>query len=105
MNSPMKPLDARPVRPSWGRALLGAVRPHSLWRTIPAATIVGTTLFWVNLYANVRDDPFTWLLAMQIALTYLVPWMNATMGIAIGLRHAGSSAAHSGGGPPNPHGC
>jgi hypothetical protein len=42
----------------------------------------------VNLYSSMRNDPLTWVLAGQIALTFLVPWLNATMGIAIGLRHS-----------------
>ncbi|ANS32310.1 putative membrane protein (plasmid) [Rhodococcus opacus] len=46
----------------------------------------------VNLYSHVRVGPFTWVLAVQIALTYVVPWLNATMGIAIGLRHTGRSS-------------
>jgi hypothetical protein len=47
---------------------------------------VGPTLFVVNLYSSVRHGPFTLTLAGQIVLTFLVPWLNATMGIAIGLR-------------------
>jgi len=73
-------------RVTWRAALLAAVSRRSLCRTLPAATAVGTTLFLVNLYSSVRSDPFTWVLATQIALTFLVPWLNATMGIAIGLR-------------------
>ncbi|HEX4558992.1 MAG TPA: hypothetical protein VH166_07355 [Mycobacterium sp.] len=76
----------------WHQAVLGAVRGGSLSRTIPAATAVGSTLFMVNLYSAVHDGPFTWTLAGQIALTFLVPWLNATLGIAIGLRSASSPA-------------
>ncbi|MEN4476892.1 hypothetical protein [Mycolicibacterium cosmeticum] len=71
----------------WPSALRGAVRRRSVCRTVPAAAIVGSTLFMVNLFSSVRDDPFTWVQASQIMLTFLVPWLNATMGIAIGLRH------------------
>jgi hypothetical protein len=58
----------------------------------------------VNLYSSARDDPFTWVLAAQITLTFLVPWLNATMGIAIGLRHGNpppvpGAAARSGSSP------
>ncbi|MFD9001523.1 hypothetical protein ACFV0T_11220 [Streptomyces sp. NPDC059582] len=60
-------------------------------QTTTAALIVGSTLFMVNLYAQVRDGPFTWVLTMRIALTFLVPWFNATMGIAIGSRKPGAS--------------
>ncbi|MGW1726434.1 hypothetical protein ACWCQK_26290 [Streptomyces sp. NPDC002306] len=60
-------------------------------QTTTAALIVGSTLFMVNLYSQVRDGPFTWVLAMRIALTFLVPWFNATMGIAIGSRKSSAS--------------
>jgi hypothetical protein len=87
----------------WRDALVGALHRRSLSRTIPAATIVGSILFMVNLYSSVRDGPFTWVLAAQITLTFLVPWLNATMGIAIGLRHGspspGPPAAGRGGEP------
>lgn len=69
--------------------MLGAVRRRSLYRTVPAAIIVGTTLFMVNLYSTVRTGPFAWHLVGQTTLTFLVPWLNATMGIAIGLRSGG----------------
>jgi hypothetical protein len=77
---------SQPPRLPWHQALLGAVQRRSLYRTVPAALIVGTTLFMVNLYSTVRAGPFAWHLAGQITLTFLVPWLNATMGIAIGLR-------------------
>ena len=61
----------------------------------------------VNLYSSARDDPFTWVLAARITLTFLVPWLNATMGIAIGLRHGNpppvpGGAAGSGSSPNVP---
>ncbi|MFD8079438.1 hypothetical protein ACFV3E_43260 [Streptomyces sp. NPDC059718] len=59
-------------------------------QTTTAALIVGSTLFMVNLYSQVRDGPFTWPLAARTALTFLVPWLNATMGITIGLRRPGT---------------
>lgn len=55
-------------------------------QTTVAALIVGSILLMVNLYSPVREGPFTWALTARIALTFLVPWFNATMGIAIGLR-------------------
>ncbi|MFD7407026.1 hypothetical protein ACFV7R_31105 [Streptomyces sp. NPDC059866] len=72
-------------------ALRSAVRGRSLTQTIVAALAVGSVLFLVNLYSQVRDGPFTWVLASRVALTFLVPWLNATMGIAIGLRKPGAS--------------
>ncbi|MGW8949103.1 hypothetical protein [Streptomyces sp. NPDC055709] len=76
---------------AWSVALRGAVRGRSLTQTIAAALAVGSILFMVNLYAQVRDGPFTWVLASRVALTFLVPWLNATMGITIGLRRSGAS--------------
>jgi len=70
----------------WRHALRGAIRTKALSRTMPAAFIVGSILFMVNLYSAVRTGPLTWMLAVQITLTFLVPWLNATVGIAIGLR-------------------
>jgi hypothetical protein len=61
-----------------------------------AALVVGSVLFMVNLYSQVRHGPFTWVLASRVALTFLVPWLNATMGIAIGLRRP---ALHRAAGP------
>lgn len=57
-----------------------------------AALTVGSILFMVNLSSQVREGPFTWLLTARIALTFLVPWFNATVGIAIGLRKPGASS-------------
>ena len=71
---------------SWRAALRAAVSFGSLRRTLLAAFVVGTTLFFVNLFAQVRSDGVSGLLALRIVLTYLVPWGNATFGIAIGLR-------------------
>ncbi|MFI2304317.1 hypothetical protein ACH5AL_36645 [Actinacidiphila glaucinigra] len=75
---------------AWSAALRGAVRGRAMAQTTTAALIVGSTLFMVNLYSQVRDGPFTWVLAARTALTFLVPWLNATMGITIGLRRAGT---------------
>lgn len=71
---------------SWSAALHGAVRGRSLVQTIGAASAVGSVLFMVNLYAQVRQGPLTWALTARIVLTFLVPWLNATLGLAVGLR-------------------
>jgi hypothetical protein len=70
----------------WRAALRQAVTPRALRRTLTAAFVVGTTLFFVNLFGQVHDTRMTPLVAVRIALTYLVPWGNATFGIALGLR-------------------
>ncbi|KOV51414.1 hypothetical protein ADL00_40665 [Streptomyces sp. AS58] len=75
-------------------ALRGAVRGRALAQTMAAALTVGSVLFMVNLFSQVREDPFTWVLAVRIALTFLVPWLNATLGLAIGLRRAGAPPRH-----------
>ncbi|MGW2047692.1 hypothetical protein ACWCPF_21290 [Streptomyces sp. NPDC001858] len=75
-------------------ALRGAVRGRALGQTIAAALAVGSTLFMVNLYSQVVDGPFTWALTLRVALTFLVPWLNATLGLAIGLRKAGAAPRH-----------
>ena len=79
---------------SWRRALLGAMGARSLRQTVLAATIVGSVLSVVNLSSSVLNGRFTWVLAGRIALTFLVPWLNATMGVAIGLRHPRALPGH-----------
>ena len=70
----------------WGTAFRGAFRPGALVQSTAAAFVVGSILFMVNLYSHVRSGPFTADLAVRITLTFVVPWANATTGIAIGLR-------------------
>lgn len=91
MSLPEHDLQAKTPPVAWSVALHGAVRGRSMAQTTTAALIVGSTLFMVNLYSQVRDGPFTWILTLRIALTFLVPWFNATMGIAIGSRKPGAS--------------
>jgi hypothetical protein len=71
---------------TWRAALGAAVSGRALRRTAVAAMIVGTTLFLVNLADAVHHGPMTWQLCTKILLTYVVPWANATFGIAIGFR-------------------
>ena len=73
-------------RVGWGEAFRGAFRRGALMQSTAAAFVVGSTLFMVNLFAQVRTGPFTADLALRITLTFVVPWANATTGIAIGLR-------------------
>jgi hypothetical protein len=71
---------------SWPTALRGAFRYGALAQSTVAALLVGSTLFVVNLLAQVREGPVTPGLLTRVGLTFLVPWLNATIGIAIGLR-------------------
>ena len=80
----------------WAPALRGAVSRRSLMQTSVAALLVGGTLLMVNLYSALRDGPLTWRLAIQVFLTFFVPWMNATMGIALGLRKSAVIAREPG---------
>src|SRR5262249_18596737 len=89
MSPPEQDPEASAPAVAWSVALRGAVRGRSLAQTTTAALLVGSTLFMVNLYSQVREGLFTWVLATRIALTFLVPWFNATMGIAIGVRKPG----------------
>jgi hypothetical protein len=79
----------------WGKALRGAVRRGSLAQTTVAALIVGGILMMVNLSSQLRQGPVTWVLVLRVALTFIVPWFNATMGIAIGLRKSGAPPSHT----------
>ncbi|MGW1542029.1 hypothetical protein ACWCPM_17655 [Streptomyces sp. NPDC002309] len=83
--SEVRNVESRPEVP-WSVALRGAVRGRSLVQTTVAALSVGSVLFMVNLYTQVQQGPLTWVLTSRIALTFLVPWLNATLGLAIGLR-------------------
>ncbi|MEV7992096.1 hypothetical protein AB0O67_09300 [Streptomyces sp. NPDC086077] len=76
----------------WSAALRGAVRGRSLVQTTVAALAVGSVLFMVNLHSQVQQGPITWALTSRIVLTFLVPWLNATLGLAIGLRKSGTPA-------------
>jgi hypothetical protein len=98
MNPTGQDSPAKADRVPWSRALRGALRGRSIVQSATAAMTVGSILFMVNLYSHVRDDPFTWALATRIVLTFFVPWLNATLGIAIGLRRPAASGT-----PGNDH--
>ncbi|MET8413063.1 hypothetical protein ABZV34_34240 [Streptomyces sp. NPDC005195] len=91
MSLPEQDPRAKTPPVAWSVALRGAVRGKAVAQTTTAALIVGSTLFMVNLYSQVREAPFTWALTARVALTFLVPWFNATMGIVIGLRKSDAS--------------
>lgn len=102
MSQPEQDPQAKTPPVAWSAALRGAVRGRALAQTTTAALLVGSTLFMVNLYAQVREGPFTWVLAVRVVLTFLVPWLNATMGIAIGLRRPGAPPRRPAGTPAAP---
>lgn len=73
-------------RCTWRHAFRAALRARSLRRSVTAAAIVGTTLFTFNLAHEAFSKPVTLMLCIKAVVTYLVPWLNATFGIAIGVR-------------------
>ncbi len=77
----------------WVQALRLATNRQSLARTILAAAVVGTLLTLVNLAGRTLPGHLTIPLLGRMLLTYLVPWANATLGIAIGVRDR-SRATH-----------
>ncbi|MED7822091.1 hypothetical protein [Streptomyces chiangmaiensis] len=91
--------EPRPESPgvTWSAALHGAVRGRALGQTTTAALTVGSILFMVNLYSQLVDGPLTWAFTLRVVLTFLVPWLNATLGLAIGLRKAGAPPRHRSG--------
>lgn len=115
MSLPEQDIQAKTPTVTWSEALRGAVRGRAMAQTTVAALTVGSILFMVNLYSQIRQGPFTWALTVRTALTFLVPWFNATMGIAIGLRKPGGSPCRQTGpadgatlqesGPPSPQAC
>jgi hypothetical protein len=77
----------------WVQALKLATNRQSLTRTILAAAVVGTLLTIVNLAGRTVPGHLTTPFLVRMLLTYLVPWGNATLGIAIGVRDR-SRATH-----------
>jgi len=71
---------------TWGEALREALRPRALRRSALAAGVVGTTLLVANLGGELLTASMSMRLGVQVFLTYAVPWGNATLGIAIGIR-------------------
>ena len=73
-------------RASWRDALARAVRPRALQRSIPAALVVGTSLWFVNLSAVYLDGRVTAVVVLQTVLTFVIPWLNATFGMTMAFR-------------------
>jgi len=78
---------------SWPGALRVAVSGQSLRRTLAAAFVVGTTLTVANLGGSLLSEGLTAGISVKLALTYLVPWGNATFGIAVGQRDRSAKGA------------
>ncbi|QWF20471.1 hypothetical protein KM427_15930 [Nocardioides sp. LMS-CY] len=72
---------------SWPAALRGAVGRQSLKRTCAAALVVGTTLAVVNFGGQLATTGLSVAVVVKLLLTFLVPWGNATFGVALGQRH------------------
>lgn len=70
----------------WGSALRNALRPRALRRTVPAALVVGTALWFVNLAGTFLDGRATAFTLMQSVLTFVIPWLNATFGMTMAFR-------------------
>ena len=63
-----------------------AISVPALRRTLPAMVAVGTTLTIVNSGPRLVEGSIDgWLLA-KVAMTYGVPWLNATYGFIVGQR-------------------
>ena len=75
-----------PGRVSWHDALVRVIRPRALRRSVPAALVVGTSLWFVNLSAVYLDGRVTAFVVVQTVLTFVIPWLNATFGMTMAFR-------------------
>jgi hypothetical protein len=57
--------------------------------------VVGTTLAVVNLGGQIASRGLSLVVVIKLALTFLVPWGNATFGVALGQRHHARDSAGS----------
>lgn len=76
---------ATPAPMRWSEVIRVAVSVRSMRRTVTAALVVGTILTLVNVGPGFSGK-VTVALGFKVLLTYLVPWLNATIGVAIGVR-------------------
>lgn len=95
MSEPSREHRAGP--PTWARPreilpVLGYF-PH-LKRSVTTAAIVGTVLFSINQLDIVLADGWTLRVAVKAALTYLVPFCVANIGILSASKRSGSRPAH-----------
>jgi len=80
---------ARPVgRPTWSgwREAINVAYPAHLKKTIGIGLGVGTLLFCVNQLGVVIRGDATALVWVKVAITYLVPFANSSVGILIASR-------------------
>jgi hypothetical protein len=76
-------------RPGWStarEALLLARRREHLRRTVLTAAVVGTVLFAINQLDVVLGGRANWTTWTKGAVTYLVPFVVANVGLLIGTR-------------------
>ena len=67
--------------------LARATSREALRTSLPAAFLVGTTLTIVNSWTRITHG-IDASVALRVAMTYLVPWGNATYGYLRGERRA-----------------
>lgn len=92
--------------PTWARPreILPVVAyPPHLRRSLATAAIVGTVLFSINQLDVVLIEGWTLRVAVKTALTYLVPFCVANIGIlSASKRHESRSARRAGPDTPEP---
>jgi hypothetical protein len=67
----------------WREALAVVMTPANLKRTVATALVVGTILFAINQLNVVVDGDATPLVWIKTAVTYVVPFAVANVGILI----------------------
>ena len=70
----------------WREALSVVMWPANLRRTVVTALVVGTILFAINQLNVVVDGDATPLVWIKTAVTYLVPFAVANVGVLIATR-------------------
>ena len=79
-------MDTAPGWSTASEALLVVTRRENLRRTLLTAAIVGTVLFAINQLDVVVEGRATWVTWVKAAVTYLVPFVVANVGVLIGTR-------------------
>ncbi len=84
-----------PTWSSWREALGVVSHTVHLKRTVTLALVVGTILFCINQLDVVLRGQATGLVSLKSAVTYLVPFAVANIGVLIASRHLdGVTAEH-----------
>lgn len=79
-------MDRSPYWSTPAEAFRIATRRSNLRRTVLTALIVGTLLFLINQLDVVLAGRATWVTWVKGAVTYLVPFAVANIGVLIGTR-------------------